>query len=167
VPIVSRLCVERVVHVPFSLAHDFAEEFFRDAERYVDLRVPLRDLFWALRGKLRRPVRLTFALRPDDAEEGRLHDAMLIEWNAGTRLFPQFHGTLRLRIASIDDTLLTLEGEYRPPFGAVGLLFDRLAGQGIAHSTMSDLLRRLAVRMEHRTGEARAEIERGTSGISA
>jgi hypothetical protein len=167
VPVVSRLSVERVVRVPFSLAHDFAEEFFRDAERYVEVRVPLRDLFWALRGKLHRPVRLTFALHPDDAEEGRLHDAMLIEWNAGTRLFPQFHGTLRLRIASVEETLLTLEGAYRPPLGMVGLLFDRVLGRGIARSTMRDLLNRLAVRMEHRAVEARAQVERGTSGISA
>ena len=165
--IVSRLSVERVVHVPFSLAHDFAEDYFRDAERYVDLRVPLRDLFWALGGRLHRPVRLVFALHPDEAEGGRLHDAMLIEWNAGTRLFPQFHGTLRLRIASVDDTLLTLEGAYRPPLGMAGLVFDRLAGRRIARSTMRDLLGRLAVRMEHRAAEARAEVERGTSGISA
>lgn len=166
-PVVSRLSVERVVRVPFSLAHEFAEEFFRDAERYVDVRVPLRDLFWALRGKLHRPVRLTFALHPDDVEAGRLHDAMLIEWNAGTRLFPQFHGTLRLRIASIDETLLTLEGAYRPTLGMVGVLFDRILGRSIARSTMRDLLNRLAVRMEHRAAEVRAEVARGTSGISA
>lgn len=166
-PVVSRLSVERTVRVPFSLAHDFAEEFFRDAERYVDVRVPLRDLFWALRGKLHKPVRLTFALHPDEAESGRLHDAMLVEWNAGTRLFPQFHGTLRLRIASIEETLLVLEGAYRPPLGIVGIVFDSIAGRRMARSTMRDLLGRLAVRMEHRAAEVRGEIERGTSGITA
>jgi len=165
-PVITRIAVERIALVPFSVAHEYAEEFFRDAERYVDVRVPLRDLFWALRGKLRRPVRLTFALHPDEVEGGRLHDAMLVEWHAGTALFPQFHGTLRMRIASVDTTRLVLEGAYRPPLGRVGVLFDRIAGRRIARATMLDLLGRLVVRMEHRESEFRAAMERG-SGITA
>jgi hypothetical protein len=165
-PVITRITVERIARVPFSVAHEYAEEFFREAERYVDVRVPLRDLFWALRGKLHRPVRLTFALHPDEAEDGRLHDAMMVEWEAGTRLFPQFHGTLRMRIASVETTRLVLEGAYRPPLGRLGIIFDRLVGRRIARATMLDLLGRLVVRMEHREGEFRAAMER-ESGISA
>jgi hypothetical protein len=165
-PTITRLTVERVARVPFSVAHDYAEEFFREAERYVDLRVPLRDLFWALRGKLHRPVRLIFALHPDEAEDGRVHDAMLVEWHAGTSLFPQFHGTLRMRIASVETTRLVLEGAYRPTFGRLGIVFDRLAGRRIARATMTDLLSRLVIRMEHREAEFRAEMHR-QSGITA
>jgi hypothetical protein len=150
VPVISRVSVDRLVQVPFSVAHDYAEDFFREAERDVEVRVPLRDLFWAIRGKFRKPVRLVFAMHPDETEEGRIHDAMLIEWTAGTRLFPDFHGTLRLRIDSVESTLLTLEGSYRPPFGAAGRVFNWLIGRRIARSTMRELLERLALAMEQR-----------------
>jgi hypothetical protein len=165
-PAITRIVVERTARVPFSVAHEYAEGFFRDAERYVDVRVPLRDLFWALRGKLHKPVRLTFALHPDEADDGRLHDAVLVEWHAGTSLFPQFHGTLRMRIATIDTTRLILEGAYRPPLGRVGVIFDRLAGRRIARATMDDLLGRLVLRMEHREAEFRATLQHD-SGITA
>jgi hypothetical protein len=165
-PIIARIAVEAVAKVPFSVAHEYAEEFFQAAERYVDVRVPLRDLFWALRGKLHKPVKLTFALHPDEVDGGRIHDAMLVEWHAGTSLFPQFHGTLRMRIASVDATRLILEGAYRPPLGWAGVIFDRLFGRHIARATMQDLLGRLVVRMEHREGEFRAAVQR-ESGITA
>jgi hypothetical protein len=91
---------------------------------------------------------------------------MMVEWEAGTSLFPHFHGTLRMRIASVETTRLVLEGAYRPTLGRVGVVFDRLAGRRIARATMLDLLGRLVVRMEHREGEFRAAMER-ESGISA
>jgi hypothetical protein len=165
-PLITRIAIERVARVPFSVAHEYAEEFFREAERYVDLRVPLRDLFWLLRGKLHRPVRMVFALHPDEAEDGRQHDAMLVEWQAGTRLFPKFHGTLRLRIASVETTRLVLDGAYHPSLGRFGAVFDRILGRRIAYATMTDLLDRLVVRMEQREAEFRAEMHR-QSGITA
>ncbi len=121
---VSRIVVERVARCPFSVAHEYAEDYLRDAERSVEVRVPLRDFIAGLPGAARAPVKMVFALHPDEAESGRLHDALAIEWHAGTRLFPLFHGTLRLRIASVDSTLLTFEGAYRPPMGPVGVVFD-------------------------------------------
>lgn len=156
-PVISRVSVERLVQVPFSVAHDYAADFFREAGRDVEVRVPLRDLFWAGRGRFRRSVRLVFALHPDETDRGRIHDAMLIEWTAGTRLFPDFHGTLRLRIATVESTLLALEGCYRPPLGRPGLLFDRLVGRRIARATMRELLERVALAMERRELDYRAE----------
>lgn len=144
--------VERVVRCPFSVAHDYAEDFFADAARGVELHVPIRDF-----ARLRRPVRLLAQRRPDEHEPGRAHDALEIAWTAGTQLFPDFHGTLRLRIASVEETLLTLEGTYVPPFGGFGLVFDRLIGRRIALATMGDLLRRLSDAMERREAEFRAD----------
>jgi len=72
----------------------------------------------------------------------------MVEWRAGTRLFPDFHGTLRLRIASIETTLLTFEGAYRPPFGPPGLLFDAVIGRHIAEATMRDLIKRIGDALE-------------------
>jgi hypothetical protein len=160
----SRVAVERIVRCPFSVAHDYAEDFFADASRGVELHVPLRDL-----GRLRRPVRLIAERRPDEHDPGRLHDALEIDWTAGTHFFPDFRGTLRLRIDSVETTRLSLEGTYQPPFGAFGRVFDLVAGRRIARATLSDLLRRLGDAMEAREVEFRAGAgaEPGPSGSAA
>lgn len=151
----ARVVAERVVRCPFSIAHDYAEDFFRAAAQGIDVRVPLRDLVPTTGGRLRQPVRLVAQRRRDEEDPGRVHDALEIDWTAGTRFFPDFHGALRLRIASVDTTRLTLEGTYRPPFGAFGIGFDLLAGRHIARATMRDLLDRLADAMEAREAEFR------------
>jgi hypothetical protein len=156
VSLAARVVVERVVRCPFSVAHDYAEDFFAGAAQGVDLHVPLRDILPTPGGQLRRPVRLVAQRFPDEHEPGRAHDAMEIDWTAGTHLFPDFHGTLRLRIASVEETRLTLEGSYQPPFGAFGLVFDLAVGRRIARATMHDLLRRLGHAMEQREAEFRA-----------
>ena len=155
---VSRIVVETVARCPFSVAHDYAEDFLRDAERSVEVHVPLRDFITGLPGAARAPVKMVFALHPDEAESGRLHDALAIEWHAGTRLFPLFHGTLRLRIASVDSTRLTFEGAYRPPLGLVGLVFDRVLGRRIARATMRELLDRISAALERREEEYAAGL---------
>ena len=155
---VSRLIVERVARCPFSVAHEYAEDFLRDAERSVEVKVPLRDFIAGLPGAARAPVKMVFALHPDDQESGRLHDALAIEWHAGTRLFPLFHGTLRLRIASVESTRLTFEGAYRPPLGLFGSVFDAVLGRRIARATMSEMLERIAVALERREKEFEAGL---------
>jgi len=152
----SRVVVERVVRCPFSVAHDYAEDFFASAGQGVELHVPLRDIAPTRGGHLRKHVRLVAQRMPDEHEPGRAHDAMEIDWAAGTRFFPDFHGALRLRIESVEETRLTLEGTYQPPFGPFGLVFDKLAGRRIARATMRDLLRRLGDAMEQREAEFRA-----------
>jgi hypothetical protein len=151
----ARVAVERVVRCPFSVAHEYAEDFFRDAAGGVELHVPLRDIAPTRGGHLRRRVRLVAERIPDEHEPGRAHDAMEIDWVAGTRFFPDFHGALRLRIDSVETTRLSLEGTYQPPFGAFGRVFDLLVGRRIARATMHDLLRRLGDAMEQREAEFR------------
>jgi hypothetical protein len=164
VSFVSRVEVERVARCPFSVALDYVEHFFSEARDGIDVRVPLRDFVYALPGNVWKPVQLVFALHPDDTDTGRVHDAMLVEWRAGTRLLPDFHGTLRLRIASVETTRLTLEGAYRPPFGVAGELFDVLLGRRIARAMMRDLLRRIGDALETREAAFRGA---GASGITA
>jgi hypothetical protein len=161
VPAVSRASVERIVRCPFSVAYDYAVEFFRQAESDIVVRVPLRDFLYGLRGGVARPVRLVFARHPDDTEPGRVHDAILVEWSAGTRLLPDFHGTLRMRIETVDTTRVILEGAWRPPLGLLGRIFEVVAGRRIAIATMRDLLDRLAEAMERREQTFRHE---GRSG---
>jgi hypothetical protein len=154
---VSRVVAERVVRCPFSVAHEYAEEFFRDiSARGAEVRVRLRDLVPTLGGRLKRPVQIELGRQADEGEAGRAHDEFEICWTAGTRFFPDFRGALRLRIASVEETRLSLEGEYRPPFGAPGVVFDALVGRRIARATMKDLLDRLARAMERREAEFRS-----------
>ena len=160
--LLARVIVERVVQCPFSVAHDYAEDFFAHASRGVELYVPVRDF-----GRLRRPVRLIAERRPDEDEPGRVHDQLDIDWSAGTHFFPDFRGTLRLRIESVETTRLSLEGCYEPPFGPLGLVFDAVAGRRIARATMSELLQRLGNAMEAREAEFRAGAAPGASGITA
>ncbi len=167
VPAITRVLVERVVRCPFSVAHDYAEEFLRDAEREVEVRVPLRDFVHSLPGQAHEPVKLVFALHPDDTETGRGHDAMMIEWRAGTRLFPDFHGTLRLRIASVETTRLTFEGAYRPPFGAPGVVFDAVIGHRIAEATMRDLIKRIGDALEARELAFETQMRRDAAAPEA
>lgn len=161
----TRVVVERVVRCPFSVAHEYAEDFFRACmARGPEVRVPLNELVPTLGGRLRRPVEIAFGRRPDETETGRPHDELEINWTAGTRFFPDFQGTLRLRIVSVDASGLALEGTYRPPFGAAGAVFDALAGRRIARATMRDLLERLAGAMERREDAYRRTA--GTGGPS-
>ncbi len=161
---ISRVAVERVVRCPFSVAHDYAEDFFADASRGVELHVPLRDLAPTRRGQLRRRVRLVAERVRDYDAPGRVNDQLEIDWSAGTRFFPDFHGALRLRIETVETTRLSLEGTYQPPFGALGSVFDLAAGRRIARATMSDLLKRLGDAMEARELEFRAAADPGSPG---
>jgi hypothetical protein len=164
----SRVTAQRVARCPFSVAFEYAAGFFREAaDRGAAVGVPLRALVPTLGGHLHAPVRIETMRRPDDAEPGRAHDAFEVSWTAGTHFFPDFRGTLRLRIASVDETLLTLDGEYRPPLGALGRVFDALIGRRIARATMRDLLDRLAVAMETRQASLRAGTPSGASGTTA
>jgi hypothetical protein len=161
------IVVERVVRCPFSVAHDYAEDFLRDAAGgVVEARVPLRDFIWALRGRFHRPVKLVFKRHLDTTDAGRQHDAMLIDWSAGTALFPDFHGHLRMRIASVETTRLTFEGSYEPPFGPPGRVFDAVLGRRIARATMTDLLKRIGDALERREDEFRAGIAAGGSSAA-
>jgi hypothetical protein len=153
----SRVVAERVANCPFSVAHDYAEDFFKAAATGGSaIHVPLRDVLPTLRGRLRQPVRIVFERRPDYADAGRTHDALDVAWTAGTRLFPDFHGLLRLGIVSVDETRLTLEGTYRPPLGLPGRLFDLVLGRRIARASLRGLLEELADAMERREAAFRA-----------
>lgn len=154
--VTTQVQVERIVRCPFSEAEDYAEDFFRRAAEGIELRVPMRDLFAGMgSGHARKHVMMLFERHGDADAEGRPHDMLTFGWKAGTRMFPDFHGTLRLNIASVHTTRIEFFGVYEPPFGSAGSAFDFLIGRRIAKATMRDLLRRLAKSMERREEEYR------------
>jgi len=157
--------VERVVRCPFSATLEYVEDHFREvAARGGQVGVRLRDLVPTLGGRIKQPVTVAFDRRPDKAEGGRSHDAIEICWTAGTRFYPDFRGTLHLRIVTVDETRLSLEGEYRPPLGLAGRVFDRLIGRRIARATLRDLLDKLGDEMERREADYRRSGARSESG---
>lgn len=131
----SLLHAERVVDCPFSVAHEYAEDYLGEAERGGGEAV-LRA------GPLRRRVAVRFGLRADATDRGRSNDEIVLRWTARTRLLPYFSGTLRMRIDGTR-TRMILEGSYVPPGGRLGALFDAVAGRHIAAATARGLLARI------------------------
>jgi hypothetical protein len=142
----TEISVERVCACPFSIAQEYAEEYLRGAERGSATPLAVSPFAMPL---MRRPVAMSFSLANDETEPGRAHESVLIRWEAGIGVLPDFRGTIRFRAAR-RETLVRIEGRYAPPLGRTGAVFDRLIGKWIATRTMSDLLRRIAARLELR-----------------
>ena len=137
---------ERFCACPFSMAESYVVDYLVQAEKggpEALLRVPLRGAWPALR----RRVRLSFGIAIDLVDEGRPHDEIRLRWTSGSRLFPNFRGTVQFRIEQTFTRLL-IDGSYTPPLGRIGVAFDRWIGQHIAARTIGDLAGRIARTLE-------------------
>jgi hypothetical protein len=139
---VGTVHAEVLANCPFSIAGEYASEYFKEAERGGDGAV-------LHAGPLGHRVTVRFGLRTDVTEPGRPHDEILLHWSAGTAWLPDLVGTLRMRIENANTRLL-LDGSYVPPGGPLGGLFDAIAGRRVARATADDVLRRLARALEER-----------------
>jgi hypothetical protein len=151
------VAAEALAACPFSSASEYAAEYFRRAEQghqEASIRVP----FGFLPFSLNRRVQLVSERHPDSTEQGRSHDEIRIRWTAGTVLLPDFHGTVRLRIAGVSTRVL-VEGSYHPPLGTVGRLFDRILGGYVADASVRDLAKRIAANLVARNKEARRRVD--------
>ena len=128
----SAVSVEKIVDCPFSLAVDQAHVIFPVLETSPEIvRVPYRAFGLPLPGTLKHPVAVRFRRQRDATEPGRSHDEIVFDWSAMSRWLPNFRGVLRFRVES-PRTRIVLHGEYVPPFGTLGSLFDRVIGHGLA-----------------------------------
>ena len=155
------LTVEADAACPFSIAHDYAADYFQRAEDGHDeaeVRVPLPFLPLLFRKR----VGLTFGVHSDGVEDGRTHDELRIIWSAGTPLLPDFHGTVRLRIQGVM-TRIHIEATYHVPLGPFGRIFDALIGVHIARASLRDLAQRLAAYLLRREREWRAHLVASTN----
>lgn len=142
---------ERPCECPFSVAESYAVDYLELAEKggpEAFLHVPL---FGGLPA-LRRRVQPSFGLAIDVAEAGRSHDEIRLRWASGSRLFPNFRGTVRFRIERTSTRVL-VDGSYTPPLGRIGAAFDRLIGRHVAARTLDDLAGRIAHALERRERE--------------
>lgn len=67
---------------------------------------------------------------------------LALSWKpTDTTLLPEFEGVMRFQYdEEYGRTWLSIEGDYVPPLGAAGKVFDALAGQRIARTTLRALL---------------------------
>lgn len=133
--------VERLADCPFSFAVSQADMIFPILEGRTNggVRIPYRELGLPLPGALTHHVAVNFRRQRDRTEAGRVHDEIAFNWNARSHWLPDFHGILRFRIESLR-TRVILSGEYQPPLGRVGAVFDRLIGRRLSVATSRDLV---------------------------
>jgi hypothetical protein len=124
------------------------ERFFeslrgKDGVSRLRLRVPTDGPAQGL--AIEREVRVE-ARRPRG--EASLNDLMLITWlPEGTAVFPAFQGMLIVRSEN-GTSSIELDGNYTPPFGVAGQVFDATIGHRIAQSTARELLKDLKAAVE-------------------
>ena len=115
----------------------------------VRLRVPLLG---AGGPALEKEVNVKYSTRAGKGE----HRPWSLSWEPiGGGPFPRFEGELTIDTATPS---LLLEGEYTPPLGAAGQVFDAVMGARIASVTALEFLRSVAEQMEHQHVLERAGV---------
>jgi hypothetical protein len=78
-----------------------------------------------------------------DREDQNLNDLIRITWTPeGSVVFPKFAGTLVVR-GEPNVSYIELDGDYKPPTGAAGEVFDETIGHRIAQATAREFLKDL------------------------
>lgn len=85
-----------------------------------------------------------------------------IRWEVtgpGGGLFPVLDADVRLQPADEQRTLLTLQGAYRPPLGALGQALDRAILHRVAAATIRNFLNRVAAGVTGQPAPAEAQTD--------
>ena len=145
------ICERRVVHriesdASQALAAFVAMHRAGDGSVRIALRLPV-IMFAAWKSAIeRRGVAEFFPLK----SSGDRFPTYSVNWSARDGgPFPVFYGALAVEQLSSGDRIgLVLSGNYVPPFGRFGALFDAVVGHRIAHATARDLLSDIAACIE-------------------
>jgi hypothetical protein len=129
-----------VVGCPYEKAEAKLLAFFSALENGDGVtRMRLRVILDGTSLALEREVRVVARAMRDEAN---LNKVVEIAWEPeGTVMFPRFEGTLS--VWSEDDparSFIELRGQYTPPLGAAGQVFDDAIGFKIAQSTAQQFL---------------------------
>ena len=133
----TEISVSALSQCSFSIAEEYATEYLLRAEAggpEATIRVPWPRPFWFLR----HHVALSFGIHEDILESGRRHDEVRFHWKSGTRLLPDFRGTMRFRIEA-RHTRVHVDGGYTIPLGPAGYCFDRVVGKRLARASLQEL----------------------------
>ena len=151
----SHLLERRFVQCPFSRAEGYLAESLsaageRGSPETIRLHVSFREI------NLEKDVLVTYAPGEDPMH---LEHPWKIQWTpAGGGPYPDLAGTLTVRAAEdYSSCTLELEGDYEPPLGAPGQVFDALVGRRIATNTAQLFLEEIALRMEARYRQEEAQ----------
>jgi len=136
-----RLTVSTEVAAPSDFSLSFLHNYFRDrtksAPALARLRFPLEGLAHGLSLEKNVAVRLSYPI----SSEGRRGESLEVRWDPeGSGPFPNFDGGIDATALAPDRCSLTIHGEYVPPGGPAGAVFDAVAGSRIAHATIAALL---------------------------
>jgi hypothetical protein len=155
----TRIDERHLVDCPYHFARSYLEEVLKPlsvsrTERTIELSVPLGD------GTLAKDVNVVFNVASDPRH---FDEPWGIHWEPkGGGPYPTFDGTLTVRAdETFDKSILELDGQYAPPLGAAGLLFDAVVGRRIAELTARGLLQRVGSALEarYRAEEAAKKAE--------
>ncbi len=146
--------VDQVQHVdcPFGKAdehfHRYIDTLPKDASAkpILSLSLPLSGLHLPAGIRLSKEVCADFSAVTQQNLEWRT----AVHWAPkGGGPFPEFHGFIRLLAGdNYGFSRLVLDGEYEPPLGSFGRIFDVAFGNRLARATASELLSRLAHAIE-------------------
>jgi len=145
---------KRDVDCPFSATIEMIEHLQRnDIERRVG---PFSHM--------RARVRLELSEVRDHTDQTRIHEALVVQWKAQTWIpVPVMRGLITVRPNGLA-TEVRMEGEYTPPLGAFGTLFDRIIGRHIAGRTVERFLDKLHAFIEREWQRERKEYAAHTAG---
>ena len=147
-----------MVHCPFWRAPVYLDRYFQALERggggpaVLRLELPLEEFGIPGGAVIGRdvsvslvPMTLRRTMGHFSEDEQHFEHITAVMWEpANGGPFPVFRGFLCVQ--SCDDygsCKLVLEGDYRPPFGVAGRVFDAVVGRRIARATARDLLHKL------------------------
>jgi hypothetical protein len=90
-------------------------------------------------GSTTASVEVRYDLLDDWTRLVHRHAAVTFAWRPRFWAFPRFGAMLTVRPHGAG-SILVLEGQYTPPGGALGRLFDRMIAERLANGTMDELL---------------------------
>ena len=159
----THLLESRVIQCPYNLARAYLDELI--APRAASGEASTMTLTGhALPFEVSQNVTVTFEAATDPKH---FEHPWRIRWTPPSAAYPDFDGELWVRA---DETYaiarLEITGDYRPPGGMAGALFDRVAGKRIASATAQTLLEKLGSDMEARYRREEDEKRREREHIS-
>ncbi|MDP9018190.1 MAG: hypothetical protein M3N19_07705 [Candidatus Eremiobacteraeota bacterium] len=141
-------------HLFLKCPYSRAKGYLRDAlagaaetheKQALTLRVPLGQGVGG--GALHKDVVATYT---PGADPMHFDQPWKIHWTpADGGPYPDFDGELTIRAdEDYPTSILELTGQYKPPMGVAGALFDAVAGSRLAEATAQELLKRIGRSME-------------------
>lgn len=144
----ATLSEQRYLQCPYVRAKAYLAESLeatasRGSEQTLRLRVTVRE------HDLEKDVLVRYAKGSDPMH---FDEPWKVHWTpAQGGPFPDFDGALTVRAAEeYSESILELQGEYTPPLGQPGKIFDAVVGHRIASNTAQTLLKTIGDEMESR-----------------